>query len=473
MKARQGQNGCPTGHGAGIVVAGLGLVEGTAFAPVVAITDVPDALQAVLDLTLINHPDGRDVLEPGHDFAEVWEGNFGSLLRVAGHQESRFIPQHKRAMTVEMVVEILSEVVFHNAAQGLANIGGFEQVSQAADVCHKLSDQLINETALAELIIGINQGFRIHTSYAQAISYVRRPLGRLDLVLVILAVKEIGIHPLFPALEKIPAGLGKLFVAQVAGHLFGCSQGSEVPCAHLGVGAVVFDIHGIVLAALHHAVAVGIPATFNPAELHCLFHLWPEVSEHGIIAGELPVAVHLHNAAHLSVGSGPSPLLCTLKRQPDTEAHQSIVPGGVCKLNLTHPFRQIAEEERYGLLVVPDVGTGAVAGAFMVAAAFPAIETSVRRAEAGLCAQVGQIEQRGLLDHFGEFRVAEGADETYGRLLQLRKLGRHLLCHIPGIAVLSGVVIANPVCVAEPVSSRAVSFLFPGSPGIAVGKMPG
>src|SRR4030042_4314799 len=73
LEAREGQYGRPAGHGSGVMVAALGLVEGAALLPVVARPDVPDDLQAVSCISLVEQPDGSRVFEAGHDLGVIRE----------------------------------------------------------------------------------------------------------------------------------------------------------------------------------------------------------------------------------------------------------------------------------------------------------------------------------------------------------------------------------------------------------------
>jgi len=85
------------------------------------------------------------------------------------------------------------------------------------------------------------------------------------------------------SVEQILTGLGKIIFTKVTGHLFTRAQRPQIPHAHLWIGAIVLYIHGIVLAAFHNAIAVSVPASFDPAELQCPLDVWPKGLEHLII----------------------------------------------------------------------------------------------------------------------------------------------------------------------------------------------
>ncbi len=234
---------------------------------------------------------------------------------------------------------------------------------------------------------------------------------RADLVLVVFAVEEMRVGPGAAALEQVAAGRGEVVLAQIARHLLRRAQRAQVPALHLRVGAEVLHVHRVVLAALHHPVPVGVPPARDPAELERLLRLRPQHPQHRVVAGQLPVAVQLHQAAHLTVGRGQGEFLGPLDGQVDAEAHQPVVAGGLGILDLAHGLGQIAEQEGGGLLVIPHVRARAVAAAGLVAAALPAQQASVRGAERGLRAQRAQVEQGRLLDDFGQVRLAKCAHE--------------------------------------------------------------
>ena len=175
------------------------------------------------------------------------------------------------------------------------------------------------------------------------------------------------------------------------------------------------------------------------------------------------------------------------------------------EFHLAHGLRQVAEEEGRGLLVVPDVGTGAQAAPRRVVAAFPPVEAAVGRAEAGLAAQGAQVEQGRFLDHLRQVRAAERLDEPERVRFQAVQDGHDLLHHVPGILEPRRIVVSDPVArvatdgaviatdIAVVTAFAVVAALLAagvfvgglriaahrqvllrrGRPGIAVGKMPG
>ena len=92
-ESRSGRGGRPRRPWPGVMMSALGLVEGIAPPAVVPVADVPDAGQALIDQALVDHADGRGVLETGHDLGEVGEGISGAVLRVGRHEQRRLVAE--------------------------------------------------------------------------------------------------------------------------------------------------------------------------------------------------------------------------------------------------------------------------------------------------------------------------------------------------------------------------------------------
>ncbi|MBA7709563.1 hypothetical protein ES703_118484 [subsurface metagenome] len=132
------------------------------------------------------------------------------------------------------------------------------------------------------------------------------------------------------------------------------------------------------------------------------------------------------------------------------------------ELDLAHRLSQFPEKKSRSLLIVPDMGTRAVAAAPSVTGTFPAIESAVLCAKAGLGAQRADIKQSRLLNYLRQIALTKSPHKANGRFLQFCKPRCNLLGHVPGVAVLCGIVVADTVLL--------VSFR---RPGLAVRKVPG
>ena len=204
------------------------------------------------------------------------------------------------------------------------------------------------------------------------------------------------VRPLSTALEEITAALGEVEVAKVPGQLLDGAQGAEVPKLHLRIWPIVFNIHGVVLAAFHHPVAVGIPAARNSAELESLPDVRPKPAQERVIPGQLPFPIDLQQATHLTIGCGFAEATCAVERQADAETHEPMVVRGMGELDIAHRAGQAAEQERGGDLVIPDVGARPMTAATLSRAAFEPVKPPVRGLKTGLGAERAQIEQRGF-----------------------------------------------------------------------------
>ena len=273
------------------------------------------------------------------------------------------------------------------------------------------------------------------------------------------------VEPPAAAFKKGLTGMGKIEIPDVAGHLFHCPEGAQIPEAHLGVGAVVFHIHRIVLAAFHNAVLVTVPTSFYPAEFESPFRPGIQGFEKGVVAGKLPVPVEFHKAAHLAVGCGLAEGTGVFKGQVDAEVHHPLVVQGVVEFHVAHGADEVSEEEGDGLFVVPDVSTGAEAAADVVPAPLESVEPSVGGPEDRLGAQGAEVEEGGFFDEVGQIGHGKGGDESVGFGFQNAELPGRLLGDVPGVAILGGVVVAD----ASFVATTGVGVM--GIPGGAVGEV--
>ena len=131
---------------------------------------------------------------------------------------------------------------------------------------------------------------------------------------------------------------------------------------------------------------VSVPATGDPAELQRLARLRPEGVQPGVVTRQLPVSVQLHEAAHLTIGGGDAAIPCfrRVQGQSGTESHPALIISRIQKFHLAHGAREIAKQKGSRLFVIPDMGTGTMAAAGIIAAAFPAKEMTVCSAKTGL-----------------------------------------------------------------------------------------
>jgi len=91
------------------------------------------------------------------------------------------------------------------------------------------------------------------------------------------------------------------------------------------------------------------------------------------------------------------------------------------------------------------MGAGPETAANLVMAALEAEEVTVRGAETGLAAQVGEVEERRFPDGDRQAGGAKGPDELDGGRFELRELRSDLLGRIQGALVLGAVVVANAI----------------------------
>ena len=103
VEAGEGYHRAPTSHGARVVVAAFGFIEGVALQAVIAVAYRGDDAQAVIEQAFIEHVHGGDILESGHHFGIVWErAQWALSQRITRHEQRRLIAQHERAHIFEM-----------------------------------------------------------------------------------------------------------------------------------------------------------------------------------------------------------------------------------------------------------------------------------------------------------------------------------------------------------------------------------
>ncbi len=172
---------------------------------------------------------------------------------------------------------------------------------------------------------------------------------------------------------------------------------------------------------------IGIPGL--DAVVEALAHLGPESLEPCGVAADPPVAVNLHDAAKLAIGSGVKGVLRRTEWKCGTEGLVATLVLGKKELGFAQAAFEVGEKMRQRLGVIPDVGTGAVAGAPFVAQSLPGPNLSARLTEHGGRFEDGQIGRHGI-DHFGSKRgIVERVGELFRGSAQmgifLRPLGDH------------------------------------------------
>jgi len=129
---------------------------------------------------------------------------------------------------------------------------------------------------------------------------------------VVLAVEQVSVDPGAAFLEQAAVLAGRGALAHGARHLFGGAQRRQVVDAAHRVGTVELHVVGVVLHALHHAVAVGVPAAGHPGELQRLADGRPQAAQPRVISRKLPVEIGLDDLPHGSVRRGDAVLLLAL-----------------------------------------------------------------------------------------------------------------------------------------------------------------
>ena len=91
----------------------------------------------------------------------------------------------------------------------------------------------------------------------------------------------------------------------------------------------------------------------------------------------MPVAIDLHDAAQLPVGSSGSALIGWAVGNRSAEIHVTALIHGTAQFQVAQSPLQLRVKMRKGLCVVPDVCAGAMAAAAIWGTAFPSPQISV------------------------------------------------------------------------------------------------
>ena len=267
----------------------------------------------------------------------------------------------------------------------------------------------------------------------------RQPLHLLH---VVLAVEQLRVDPRAARLEEPPRLLPHLVVAHDARHFLDGAERAEIVDAAERVRPVELDVVGVVLRALEHAVAIGVPATLEPRERDRALDARPQLAQERFVAGELIVQIHLHDLAHLPVGGRRREPLGAV-RQSLTKPHAAAVVHRVAEGGPSQRARELREQMRRRRLVVPDVRAVAFAAAALIAAALEAVELAVRRAEAGLRDERREI-RRGAVLHAGrQGALAHHGGECSRAFLEALQVRRHVLGRLLGVVEARAVVVAD------------------------------
>ena len=433
--------GTPTGHGASVVAAVLDLCVGIGAFAVVAEPGGADELEGLIDHAVGEHEAGDGVFQTGPDFGRVGDGNCGtgSTGEVEDHQAG-LVVEGVDALGIGVMGEAGHEVVAMDGGEGRAHVGGVEEIAEAGYGGHLLADELIGETAVAELVVGVH-GVACAGAVEQAAGdlIARNAAHLLD---VVLAVEEMGVDPAAAFVGHAGALCGEVGLVHGLRHLGHGAQGGQVPGGAHGVGAVELDVVGVVLDAIHDTGLGLVPPAGPPGVGEGTFGGGPLAAEPVVVVGEGPVVVELDDLAHLAVGGCRAPVLFA-EGELVAEVHVAFGVGAVAEVGLAHGAGQRGEEELRGHFVVPDMTAGAEAETAAVTAALEGVEAAVGDAEAGVGDEGGEIGAGCVLDFGGEGGLHERGDEGSGVFFEVGEILGGVRGCGPGVGETGAVVVAE------------------------------
>ena len=354
--------------------------------------------KAELFESLVNHVHSCGVFKSCHHFVVIgsrkaWPPPPGKRAhRVKPSSSFNRVGPHR----IEMSVKSCSVIVFHDTFEGCLDVIWIEKVSQAANMRHILPNELINQTAGAHLIEGFVPAEVLTPIPAEhtpkAFSNALVGCRRSNLLFVVLSIEQIRVGALAPFSKSCRSTSSRSRVLQGTRPSLRLLAGrTQIPSGHQGVGSKVLDVQGVVLASLHHAVSIGVPTARDPNRIRASFGLSARVCAGTRRRGELPVSIKLHDAAHLSV---PAALPNSCARERGKFTQKLINPLSWARGEIPpspHRPREIAEEKRRGLLVIPNVRARSITTANMIVAPFKTEKVTVLSAKTRLTAQSSQV----------------------------------------------------------------------------------
>src|SRR6184192_3460204 len=217
----------------------------------------------------------------------------------SAQDQTFFIIQCIDSLHVGTVVKIVLEVVLIDRLEGFTRICRLQQMSKPQHFCEPLTKQLVGEASVAILIADFAILNCSGVPFLSAFLSERTDLvSSRNFLNVELSVPKL-LQLRLALLADLTISLGCRSIVQYRCHKFCRSQRAKVERAHHRVGTIKLNVVSIVLFAFHHPVAIGVPV--DPGELQRSFSLRPKFSKKIIVSRQLPFAVELQNAAHLSI----------------------------------------------------------------------------------------------------------------------------------------------------------------------------
>ena len=161
-------------------------------------------------------------------------------------------------------------IVIYESFAVVVLVNGFEGL---ADVGQVLPYKLIGQTAFAELEFWMFGVLGTHAADGGRRDSIFR--NAANFLYVIFTVEEISVDPSAAFFEQSAILLHRGPVTEHASNLFGSAQCSEIIHAAKRIRTVELDVISVVLHAVHDAVAMGVPATWNPSKRERVLNLRP------------------------------------------------------------------------------------------------------------------------------------------------------------------------------------------------------
>ena len=279
-----------------------------------------------------------------------------------------------------MPAHIFLEIVFIRVFERGIRLLCVKQLAQSYYVGMPLRQQLIQRAALSYLIFYLSD-------FGVPIPFHRFVPERLEFAAVaevyflykIAAVEQIVGAPFFALCEKRFVIFGSSVFAHRARHIRSRLQRAEIKSFQPARRSKKFHVERVMLTPFQHSVAVIIPAVrvFGaPHEFERFLYSGPYAGKPLIVAGKLPFAPYLYNAAQLTVHAGTESAYSAAERNTRTEHHSAVRALVVRIIVFSYSAFERREQKRQRVRIIPDVRAGTLARTFLFSQTFPAVKVA-------------------------------------------------------------------------------------------------
>ena len=312
-----------------------------------------------------------------------------------------------------MIAEVRFEVVLEDGLQVAAHTGPAQGRIDAVDRRHPAADHTVRYAAGSVLVLRplpLQQPVDlatvgVHLVHESGEGLVLEPaIG--DTLFVVGTVPQVAIQiggAPFPEFIVACRVLGFADVTREFGHR---RQGAQIEARTHPVGSPELDVIRVVMGFLQDAPVLRVPGA--DAVVHAALRQGVHALEPRLVAADLPLPIHFHDAAELTIRCGVELVLGVAIREGGAEGHVAAAVHGSFEFGLAEGSFQLWIQVGQSLGIVPDVGTRSRTAAVVDEASLPGPGVAVFLQQQGRRFEDGQIGGHCVDDVGGEGGFEEG-----------------------------------------------------------------